>query len=353
MAAGYNGVTLFFVLSGFVLAWNYGERLSRPSVQGLRSFAVARLARIYPLYLLALLFAASPAFFVGGVTRDLWLHVFALQAWHPDVFQAFAYNGPGWSIGIEFFLYGCFPILMPVMARLRHRPVALVYLAVGVGAAMALLSWWFVATGRADLPTTDPDSAHRWLYRTPLSRLGDFVVGMACALFIQARPQLPARIGVRAQVLGSASIVAFMAWPRVLFTAWSWDVACMVPAALLLWGLGAAPGSGLARLLRTPVMVLLGEASFAFYLFHVPMLQRLAYTGVDTVPGWMFATAMQFVVITLVAVGAHVLVERPAQRWLRRVLDRRPRQQVAAADGPLAPMPEPLNASPVSAAPGQ
>jgi peptidoglycan/LPS O-acetylase OafA/YrhL len=88
MDAGYSGVTLFFILSGFIIAWNYepvlGERLTGSA---LRTFYVARLARIYPLYLGALLLVILPTIdTVGDVGEDLssgvfWTHLFALQGW--------------------------------------------------------------------------------------------------------------------------------------------------------------------------------------------------------------------------------------------------------------------------------
>ena len=78
------------------------------------------------------------------------------------------------------------------------------------------------------------------------------------------------------------------------------------------------------------------EASFAFYLLHLPMLQVLAAPPTDGWYGWVFVTGLQFGVIMLTAVGAHIVIERPAQRFLRRVLDRRRRapSEPAALTGP-------------------
>jgi len=48
VASGYTAVTLFFVLSGFILAYNYGRIRSR------KEFWISRFARIYPVYFLSL-----------------------------------------------------------------------------------------------------------------------------------------------------------------------------------------------------------------------------------------------------------------------------------------------------------
>jgi peptidoglycan/LPS O-acetylase OafA/YrhL len=329
MAAGYNGVTLFFVLSGFVLAWNYTDRLTPLSRRAVWSFTVARFARIYPMYLVALAVALVPILLTTGVGWDLGLHIFALQAWNSDVAVVTGYNGPGWSISVEFFLYACFPLLIVAMARIRRSARALSVVAVSCLLVMFVLAWWFTATGRAEWPSSEAGSAHRWLYLIPVTRLGDFVVGIAMAMLAQAqRPR--AWIASVAQAVAVVGFVALMAWPALLFTAWSWDVAYMLPAALLLWGLASGPRTVLARALGTRLMVLLGEASFAFYLLHVPMLHLLAVHE-DSLLGRLVRTGAQFVVILLAAVIAHLLIERPAQRWLRRNLNRTPAATVIVA----------------------
>lgn len=61
---GFVGVSFFFVLSGFIIAYNYQEKLLEKTTTR-RTFWVARLARIYPLHLLTLLIAAC----IGGYVQ--------------------------------------------------------------------------------------------------------------------------------------------------------------------------------------------------------------------------------------------------------------------------------------------
>lgn len=334
MSAGYNGVTLFFMLSGFVLAWNYTDKLRRGEPRELWSFAIARIARIYPLYLTALLWVVAPSIVSHSLPGYTWKHVLAVQPWSPDLAIAYGLNGPGWSVGVEFFLYACFPILLVTVSRIR-RTTALFAVCVAAIAAVFALAWWFHSSGRADLPWTDPASAHRWLYRMPLTRLGDFTIGIVAALLIKrGSARTPTTYGLFAQVASVVVFAALMTSERVLFTAWSWDAAYVVPAALLIWGLATAPHAPAARLLATRPLILAGEASFAFYLLHAPLLSQLAIGPTETWYGFAFTTILEFFVILFVAVGAHQLVEVPAQRWLRSRLDRtqdrrRPEPQIA------------------------
>jgi peptidoglycan/LPS O-acetylase OafA/YrhL len=334
MAAGYNGVTLFFTLSGFVLAWNYADRLARPAPGRVWSFAVARLARIYPLYLGALLWVAAPALLSSTVPARSWVHVLAAQTWSGDLTFAYALNGPGWSVGVELFLYACFPLLIAVLAPLRRDPRVIA----GVIAASVLLfasTWWFVHTGRGSLPHTDPGSAHRWLYRMPATRLFDFVVGMGTALLVRS-VRLRAWVGATAQAAAVVAFALLMTWPSLTNTAWSWDAAYLPPTAALIWGLAVSPSTVLARVLGSRLMVVAGEASFAFYLFHITLIGRFGIGPYETVWGWTATVLMAFTMVLVFSVGAHFGVERPAQRWLRRALDRRRPFPSSGDPGPAA-----------------
>lgn len=321
MTSGYNGVTTFFILSGFVLAWNYGDRILPLNRSTLWSFSVARFARIYPLYVLVLLAVVAPKVVGGEFDPLMILHATALQAWSGNSQHAFAYNGPGWSVSVELFLYACFPIVMLILAKIRNRRRVLLVIATVIIIAAFVFAWWFVASGRADLPTTDPNSAHRWLYRMPLLRLGDFTLGVIIAMVLRiSRPSV--RIAVAAQVLGCVSSILLMCNQQLVLTAWTFDAAYMLPTALLIWGLASAPRTGIARPLATKPMVLFGEASYAFYLLHFPIIVKLP-VDTDSALLWAVGTVAQFALILLLAIGAHFMIERPAQKWLRRALDRR------------------------------
>jgi peptidoglycan/LPS O-acetylase OafA/YrhL len=157
----------------------------------------------------------------------------------------------------------------------------------------------------------------------PLTRLGDFVVGIVAALLVR-NGTMAAGWARQAQVAGGVAMVMLMAWPALFLTAWSFDVITVVPVFVLLWGLASAPRTALARALGSRAIVLAGEASYAFYLLHYPLLGRLDLGVPDGWRGWVFEVTLQFVIILLLAIGAHLAIERPAQRWLRRTFGGNP-----------------------------
>ena len=118
IARGFMAVDFFFILSGFVLAYNYSQLTPRST--SARTFWAARFWRIYPPYLLALLLSAPiswnamrqglidfsiPRWIAGGL-----LSATCLQAWIPEA--ARSWNFPGWSISCEAFFYAVFPWLV-------------------------------------------------------------------------------------------------------------------------------------------------------------------------------------------------------------------------------------------------
>src|SRR4051812_21323168 len=128
--SGAIGVTLFFVLSGFILVYvSSGSDLRDP--QARRNFYVRRVARVYPVYLLAwmlvgivsiarwttldasLTYAAKVTAVYGGLAALL------LQSWVPTA--APVWNWPGWSLSVEAFFYALFPFLHPLLVRFDAR----------------------------------------------------------------------------------------------------------------------------------------------------------------------------------------------------------------------------------------
>lgn len=323
--SGYAGVTLFFVLSGFVLALNYTGRLS--TRRELWSYAVARVARLYPLYIVVLAYTVVTKWAeLGRIPDHVVKHVLAVQAWDPNVYVAFGLVGPGWSIGVELFLYLTLPVLAIGLKVMDRSTRSLLLSASVVLLVIVSLAWWFSATGRGDLAITDPQSAQRWLYRMPLLRVGDFLLGiLAARLYVRLRhdPRGP-RLGLVLVVLAVPVSLWLSAQKSLVGSAWSWDAIYALPATAVILGLALGPLQPLARALSTKTMVLLGEASFAFYLVHKQVIDTQSRPRPWTVEvtGSSAATALsQFGLALALAIGLHVGLEKPARTKLRRLLD--------------------------------
>ncbi|MGY1769935.1 acyltransferase family protein [Blastococcus sp. SYSU D00813] len=317
---GRTAVTLFFVLSGFVLAYNYGGLAGKTAR---RRFWTARFARLYPVTVLSLALAAVGVAY-AWMHRDqghlldwyaLDSHVGAsllislaaqlsmTTGWLPIASFNQPWNGPAWSIACEVFFYALFPVLIVWLRRLRWHGIALV-----LGGGWACQALLVVA-----IQQLAPEARGGFLvYQFPVTHLFEFVLGIGAALFFVrgGREWLPA--GARRSLLLAVSlggIVALSWWQPV-----SPAYLLMSPLfAGLVLALGVRPRRWSGWLAWRP-LVLLGEASFALYLLHMPLLRVLQILHVDGWLGWLGMAA-----VIALSVPVFLLYETPARLRLRRL----------------------------------
>lgn len=321
---GAMGVSFFFVLSGFVIAWSAREQDSIPF------FWRRRAAKIVPSYVvawaLALLLVAAPGTSVGIAA----LHLFMLQPWSTDAATPFVINAPGWSLGVEAFFYALFPLLAMPLRRIpvnRLLGVAVV-LMVAVVAIPALAYAVLPSTPRVPGYFDSTPLQYYVAYVLPLSRLPDFILGSVLALAVRAGtlPRIPVWIGLAAVLIayGVAQFVPYLYGLRA---------AGVLAAAFLVPGVAQSDISGKRSVLASRPMVWLGEISFAFYLLHYIAIVAGArwlrqFTGRETFSPLEATLALS--AILLVTVVASWLLYRFVERPVMRALAGRPRRKQAA-----------------------
>ena len=320
---GYSGVTFFFLLSGFILAYNY-QRVDLSERAALVRFLRSRVARVYPVYLLAL--AVGVPWFVVWTAKvapplqtlmaaSAVLAPLGLHAWVPGA--ACALDCPSWSVSAELFFYALFPLLLPLVLR-RPGVTALVTLAAWATATtLAILAWNRYAPGLSLIaPTTDAAALLAQAIKyNPLMRLPEFVAGLL--LFVLwRRVRLPTPLLLAGAGAAAAALVASVgAIPEVLTHN---GLTALVWAPVILAGAQVRSGP-----LTAGWFVFLGRISFALYLLHVPIyvfvsgLHRALLAGrLDGIP-WLTAALAAF--LSLAAASAvHLWVEEPARRRILR-----------------------------------
>jgi peptidoglycan/LPS O-acetylase OafA/YrhL len=320
VATGYIAVSFFFVLSGFVLAYTY---LDAPIVP--RKFLVSRIARIYPVYFLALVLWGAVRSFApddGQTTESLVLsgvlNVTMLQAWFAKA--ALSWNYPGWSLSVEAFFYFLFPMLALLVARIRRSQLPWLLqlfwalaLAPAIAGAFLLPREVGLASATAELPHEDWANVIKFC---PALRVWEFVIGMALGKYYldrlaAATAPLPAQ-GARLQAVALGGLaVAAVFFDRVPYLLLH-DALLAPLFALLIVGL--ALGGGVASLLSRRAFVLLGEASYSMYILHAVILKAI-------LPREGLAIfAVYLVAVIVVSIASFKLVEDPARRAIRRVV---------------------------------
>lgn len=315
---GHLAIEIFFVLSGFIMAHNYADRMTTAGRTGpvYRKFLWARVARIYPVHLTTLLMVlllsfTSPSDFRRALGEDFpdnpvnFLgNLLMLQAVPP--FRG--YDAPSWSLSCEFGAYLLMPVLAMWAVRRLSPRAALIWAVVVLVAGVLALN----AT-----PVTNP---WKMSYSVMWLRIAvEFTAGVLLWAWWRAKARPSARWDVVAVgCLLFTVVVAFTVDPeaRINFVALPF---------LAIFVLACASASGpFGRLLCTRPMVWTGNLTYSLYLVHCVtylFIQNvLPYERVEDGPlvariGW-FGIALVW--IALSAVGMYYLVEEPGRKLLMR-----------------------------------
>jgi peptidoglycan/LPS O-acetylase OafA/YrhL len=320
---GYVFVSFFFLISGFILAYNYaGRRLD------LADFWVARLSRLYPVYALTMLisvpmllneYAVRPHvdFWMGAVATPL-----LLQGFFPHL--ATFWMTVTWTLSCEIVLYLAFPWLL----KLRWPA--------GTGPLLAmLLGFWLLGlVPHAVYLATNPDHlaqpADRYtdafwintLKYTPLAYVCTFLAGLTLGRLHEA-----AKLGVRGRAtLGFAGFAAvwFACYhfaERLPYVLVHGGLLTPLFAAIILGLAGPGP---LASVFSWKPLVVIGASTYALYLLHFNVFTLLQQNHVWQHLGLAaFDPWISYLFVVLLAVAVRTWVEHPAQMaisgwWKRR-----------------------------------
>jgi peptidoglycan/LPS O-acetylase OafA/YrhL len=281
IGAGYVGVDVFFVISGFVITRLLVSRSADTLHLDLPSFWAGRVRRLAPALTVATLLTLLLSVpFAGpvGTQHDVGITAVASVAWVANVILAVLTTGyfadasaqnpllHMWSLAVEEQFYLAFPILVVLVlwwVRRRRGTLMTSPLAVAVGVATVLSYVASVAITYADLPLgVGPTLA----FYAPVTRAWEFGAGALVVLCAGRRaPQRPRLVAVTGAVALAASLVLIddpSVFPGYI------AILPVVGAALLCWSANADHGD----LLASPPMVWIGDRSYGWYLFHWPLI---------------------------------------------------------------------------------
>jgi peptidoglycan/LPS O-acetylase OafA/YrhL len=301
------GVSIFFVLSGFLITFRYYSSW-RPEAGWFKTYFRNRVARIYPVF-----FALTLLSLVVFKSRDPfhWLANFTLLGGLSANTMAIS---QAWTLTVEEFFYASAPLLFFLMARQRFWLGLLLPLVVGYGIAVTagMVGGW------------NPERFFFVLHRTYAGRVFEFVLGaLAGLLVLENRDRLPGRWLTPIGLFGMVFVVCVLVLrqdPTLLSSLRAENgrltnhmlVKWLFPffTALFLLGL-VSERTLVGRFLGTPPMQLLGRASYTFYLIHVGPIAGLLIIRLN------LGLASAFVLLNLVSIGILLLYEEPMHRLIR------------------------------------
>jgi len=326
---GYISVGFFFILSGFVLAYNYGEQ-SHIELD-LKKFWIARFSRLYPVFLLGLIVGFFPALASlqrsdPGAPGILKLGSYALMnlsllnAWY---YPSSILNYPGWSLSAEAFFYCIFPFAaLKIWEIRRPRLIGFMVFIATLSVLIPLIAFWL----RPDLSFGSDTFLADLIGNNPLIRSTEFLLGIAAGRFFLTRPSSEDRP------------YGWLVFSLIIFCFVVVSFSPFIPGLLLRNGLLDLPFLGIiyfsakdkgrwARMLSFGPLLLLGESSYALYILHVPFRDlNLAFIRKFDFAARLASSVWFFVFIAgiiPVSIAVYLKVEEPARKWLKQRLSSR------------------------------
>ncbi len=350
---GYVFVSFFFLISGYILAYNY---LDRPERLRLADFWVARLSRLYPVYLFALLLfwemlrtehqvRSHTDFWEGAILSPL-----LMQGWFPNL--ATFWNTVAWTLSCEITLYAIFPLLMRL--RWPSRPPYLIALLLCFWAlgmvphvtymllnpdhlptiANHLLAGPFAGSvGLADAHLHLADTNRYtgsfwvdWLKYTPIPYLATFLAGIILGKLqgvLTLRPNQ--RLVIAIAGFAGAWCTFYLLIRHLPYIMIHGGLLTPLFATIIL---GLSGPNLLSTLFSWKPLVELGSATYCLYLLHFNTFvlihthhlpERLHFTRFDP---WV-----SYVAVIALALAARRWIEHPCQKaiadwWKRRKVSR-------------------------------
>jgi len=316
---GATGVTLFFVLSGFLLSlpWLNHLKGTRSSAPSIKNYAIARALRVLPLYYAAVLFAIVLS---GQVLTGLQAATFMFVG-----FDIFPYSVVWWTLSTEIQFYLALPLFFWALSHNRVSRVGLIVL-------LAVWLWFyldtFVLSGQTNGRLSYLQS------KSLFGRLPAFAIGIFCAwLYLQLRESKLLQATASRPIASALTALLVYGLGLVLQQVALmgdgkadrlWHIHHSYEA--LLWGgliLVFVLGRPLGRaLVVNRPLAMAGKLSYSLYLVHVPVLFYLIYPYQQTLgkaayleSHWLFVLPAAGLFLSLVVAAAtYRLIEMPGLR---------------------------------------
>lgn len=298
---GAVGVNIFFILSGFILFYNYNNRKIN-----FIEFIFKRLAKIYPVYLAGFFMI----FFVTKITHAevddffevMMMNLLMVQSYLPKFAQAW-YGGGSWSLSTEFFFYLCFPLLLNFISKLSKRHVLL------LSACCFLLSIFPGILYNFKL-INFPLS-----YAFPPSRIWEFIIGMLVACLVVKFKILINNFLICAVLFFS---ILFFNYIGINLRGYVIQNVIVIPLMVIILIITTTTKTNLLEFLGWRFFEYLGKISYSFYIFQIPLLAYVkTRSDLNNYDGIIILLVL-FIINLAGAIFLYHLIELPSHKFLNK-----------------------------------
>ena len=316
---GLIGVTVFFVISGFLITRILLTESDTTGTIDLKNFWIRRIRRLLPaiLTMLAALIFASAVFNRVLFTKacsDLLSAIFCYNNWW-QIFNDVSYfqnaGAPSplthcWSLAIEAQFYLVYPLILMLLARFkdRHR------IFLGVSAVLAIISaglMWILFD-----PARDPSRVY---YGTD-TRVFSLLFGSVLAILTRHEEKLPAVPSAVRDGIGLAALAGLLAMMGLIggyssFLYHGGHILASLLSVLVIFAV-LDPESILGKILGLPPFKWIGDRSYSIYLWHYPII--LLFSGGKKSAWWIIL--IEIALTLLFSALSYRFVETPVRRGI-------------------------------------
>lgn len=305
---GFVGVSFFFVLSGFIIAYNYQHKIEQKEVSR-RQFWIARFARVYPLHFATLLLSLLTGGYLLAINWDTVLRfcsqLFLLHPFVPKMDYFFSFNSPSWSLGCEQLFYFLFPFLALWVNNTRRL--------LGILITIGILFTW-------GMYFTPEEQIRAYWYVNPLTRLPDFLVGMLLFKLFDKSTKTWSTNRATGYEIGAILLFAafyYLGSSGLLPKVYRYSVYYWTPVSLILYVFAMNKGI-ISRFLSNKYLVIGGDISYSIYLIHLFVIESYKNTGWNY--PWQIAIPVLFALIIGLSLLSFYYFEKPINRYIRNHL---------------------------------
>jgi len=340
------GVTIFFVLSGFLIAFRYFDNFHLTG-DWFKLYLKNRVARIYPMYFLLTIgafvyyyFTREPAI-VGKFPSAIglfFMHITFVRGFFHDL--NFTGIGPGWSLTVEECFYFSAPIAFFIIKK-YNKFYTQIFALTAFGFLLVFIFRnvdWYGFFGNFTFME---------LY-TYFGRCFEFFVGIKLALYVRQHG-LERKNAIRFTYLGFAGIFACIGAMSRYTIPMGWSAGLHNPLgiitnnyilpifiAMFFYGL-ITEGSNLKKVLANPFVELLGKSSYIFYLVHLGYMYNMIHHAFNWLNDEVFALydkwevdwhspfqydalnlLFAFIVLNCISIVLFKFIEEPLNHYIRK-----------------------------------